>query len=356
MTSSFKMPNQLEWRHASVGFLTKSTHTSKNKKKKVEVKNLLLLFSGETTYIGGFSIPSNPILSSQYQSSSISNGLVFTTYCPTVTPMLTIIDLDNQTTETITFKGTTCDMYAFGQYDNSTQTFYMVGWTDKKASSLTFSTYSMITKEITNVEFEYNLKYIGHVQTIYLFESQLYACIIQFTYAEVLLLDFETKSYKSIFKLDIAFPGGQFIFDPRGYIVGMMVEDDQAQYGVYTIDLRTLTTTQHTIPVKDYQTLSNIEAVKQVSSRDDNHLAYASTFHSNYYYFWCCCCKIGNNNNNNTYLYLFGPNDWNIRFTNTVILPPISRNSSLFDDGSIPPFNSTKSAPGIVIEEAPSQH
>eukprot|EP01133_Synstelium_polycarpum_P014967 gene14967-17697_t len=181
----------------------------------------------------------------EYNSIDIPNGLAFATYCYGATGLI-VFDLNNQTLEKIPFTGTSCSLYTAGAYDNINQIYYLIGGVfEISQSTLNFGLYSLVTKDISYVEIDYKHDEWTNLQQVFVYESVVYVCIFQFTFTEVIAIDFNNKTTKSILKVKSNNPTGQYAFNSDGYIVGFIEEDNTT---LYTIDLNTMGITQNTVP------------------------------------------------------------------------------------------------------------
>eukprot|EP01133_Synstelium_polycarpum_P012393 gene12393-14540_t len=75
---------------------------------------------------------------------------------------------------------------------------------------MTFGVYSLVSDSINYVQIPYKMSSDTNVQQVYVYESTVYACIIQGTFVEVISIDFNTKTTTSIFKLYIKNAVGQY--------------------------------------------------------------------------------------------------------------------------------------------------
>ncbi|EFA83787.1 amidohydrolase 2 family protein [Heterostelium album PN500] len=180
----------------------------------------------------------------QFNSFDSSSGLAFASICSnSVYPSLAIFNVNEKTVNHTAFDQTSCQDYAYGAYDSSTQIYYIYGNQVGKHSSLTFAQYSLASQTTKYVEIAYNLEDI--VQQIFVYQSKLYVCIIQNSYIEVGIANFNSKSIDSIFQFNYSDTGNgncQFVYDEAGYILALMT-NQKSEVNVIAIDLETLQTT-----------------------------------------------------------------------------------------------------------------
>eukprot|EP01133_Synstelium_polycarpum_P017963 gene17963-21436_t len=195
----------------------------------------------------------------QLNTIDLASGLAFSTYCPRRQPILAIFDMNKQSAVNIEFTNAKCDIYAYGVYDVPNQIYYVI--TDQFGPSkyLYFSLYNVESQSITYTEIPYVLGDEATFQQIFIYQSVVYVCILQNTYAEIVAIDFATKTTDSIFKMDMyKIPLGSFAFSPSGYILALLFSStDRSLFNVLTVDLATNLYTNNTIPMENIGTVSS---------------------------------------------------------------------------------------------------
>eukprot|EP01133_Synstelium_polycarpum_P001087 gene1087-1234_t len=236
--------------------------------------------SNTITTLAQFDYPPGDFLTYQYNSIDIPTGLAFSTYCrggsflmvfnmnnQTVPHTLTPIYLANLSVD-LPFKDAPCSLYTIGAYDNSTQTYYLIGdLYGSVLSSLTFGMYSLATGHITYVDIPYEMDSDANLQQVFVYESIVYACIFQKSFTEVIAIDFATETTKSIFKVYSPLPAGQFALDSNGYIVGF-IDEDTKLFNAYIINLKTLEIIHNTFPYPGL-TVARLQTTSEITDVND---------------------------------------------------------------------------------------
>ncbi|EFA82040.1 hypothetical protein PPL_04945 [Heterostelium album PN500] len=210
------------------------------------------ILNGETgtfTTKATFYIPENPMFIYQSNSIDLPSGLAFTTFCNSGSSYIYIFDMNTETVETIATNNH-CVLYTFGAYDPTNQLYYLYGYETGTRSSLSFGVYSMITKNITYYDIPFEMQFWSSVETIHVYESIVYVGLLQDKYYQVITIDFNTKTTRSIFKADFQQleTTAEFVLDPNGYMV--VVSLNPPNYNIFTIDLQT---EQYTNQIKLYE-------------------------------------------------------------------------------------------------------
>ncbi|EFA75095.1 hypothetical protein PPL_11169 [Heterostelium album PN500] len=204
--------------------------------------------TGGFTPKASFYIPEQPRIIWQSNSIDLQNGLAFATYCPSNTSYLSIFNMNTETVETIE-SSSYCQLYALGAYDSANQLYYLYGFNTGTLKALSFGVYSMITKSFTYHDIPFEMQHWSYVQSVFVYQSTVYVGLFQNSYYQLITVDCDTKTTRSIFKADY-FPFEQytldFVFDSNGYIV--IIAKNPPNYSIFTIDLQTEQYTNHTIP------------------------------------------------------------------------------------------------------------